>query len=269
MRLNPLHSFVTFTFATAFLSAVSPWAIAAPPAEAGDRATTGTSVRPQVSDEERGQLKELREQLDRGELTPQAFATQVDELLGDRFIGQGRWGRGAWRAAVTRRVFARVAEKLQLADEQRAAARDSWQAARHRARVLALEGMASIRLTLTKEQRAEFDRLRAERFASLRQEDASAGTGFERRWLPGAWRQHARQFFGRLAEHLQLTSEQKSQIRQVREGTKEGFRALWQDTRTQFNSLLTPEQAQTLEQLRDQFRGRRADRVRAKGAPTE
>jgi len=228
-----------------------------------------STLRPKVTDEERGQLKQLREQLDQGELTPQAFATQVDELLGDRFAGQRRWGRGVWRAAVTRGLFARVADRLQLTDEQRVAARDAWQAARHRARVLALEGMASIRLTLTTEQRAEFDRLRAERFASLRQEGDSAGTGLERRWAPGAWRQRARQFFVRVAEHLQLTAEQKAQIREVRQGTQAGFRDLWQDTRTQFKSLLTLEQAQTLEQLREQFRGRAAGRVRPDGDPAE
>lgn len=264
MHWNRLNSFVILIFATAALSGASGWAIAGPPAAADDGVTSGGKVRPEVSVEERGQLKQLREQLDQGELTPQAFATQVDELLGDRFVGQGRSGRGAWRAALMRRMFARVADGLQLTDEQRAAARDSWQAARHRARVLALEGMASIRLTLTTEQRAQFDQLRAERFASLRQGD-NAGAGREGRWVPGAFRQRARQFFGRLAKHLQLTAEQKSHIQQVREGTKEGFRALWQDTRTGFQSLLTPEQAQKLEQLREQFRSRYSGRVPAKG----
>jgi len=264
MRWNGLHSFVILILATAALSGASGWAIAGPPAAAEDDATSGGAVRPEVSVEERGQLKQLREQLDRGELTPQAFATQVDELLGDRFVGQRRWGRGAWRVALMRRVFARVADRLQLTDEQRAVARDSSQAARHRGRVLALEGMASIRLTLTTEQRAQLGQLRAERFASLRQGN-SAGAGREGRWVPGAFRQRARQFFGRLAEHLQLTAEQKSQIQHVREGTKEGFRALWQGLRTHFNSTLTPEQTQMLEQLREQFRSRHTGRSQANG----
>src|SRR5262249_44838528 len=68
--------------ATLFVASQQLTIAAAPP-----DANAKGQPRARLTDDERAQLKQLRADLDAGTLTPQAFATQVDALLGDRFSG--------------------------------------------------------------------------------------------------------------------------------------------------------------------------------------
>ncbi len=194
-----------------------------------------------LSEAEKTQLQELRNQLDQGTLTPTDFATQADALLGDRFA-PGREARG-------QRRIERVTRWLQLTDEQAEQARTIGRTTGRAVRKVMLESRAAIRLILTDEQRTRFDELRADKFADIRSDEPierGPGRLAERRARRG-------EFLQRLADELQLTDDQRAQIRTLREGAREQAQTLRQTAREQFRALLTPEQTERLETRRARF----------------
>jgi len=198
--------------------------------------------RGRLSEEQQAQLRELEGQLDAGSLTPEQFAEKVDALLG----APPRGGRFA------QRIRDRVVARLQLSEEQRAAAQEIYAGLRHDVRKLRIAALARARLVLTEAQREKLAALRAERFASLRAE------GADQHGRPLA---RLRAFAGRLADALELTDEQRVQMKSIRQELREAVRASNAAAREQFRALLTAEQQQTLDQMRERARRWRANRA--------
>lgn len=220
------------------------------PADADNGSADGSAGggRGRLSEEQRAQIRALEAQLDAGALTPEQFAAQVDTLLGEPQRG-GRWGR---------RIRERFVERLQLTEEQQTAARDIHTAARHEVRKLRIAALGRARLALTEAQREKLAALRTERFASLRDKDSGRHIG--RR--PPARRAA---FMGRLATALELTDEQRTQMRSIRQELRNAVRAQHEAARDQFRALLTNEQKQTLEQMRGRLQRGRANRAGGAG----
>lgn len=204
-----------------------------------------------LSAAEQDQLKDLRTQLDTGKITADEFATQVDTLLGDRPL-PGPFARlHAFRGAMAHRSRQRVAERLNLTDEQRQAAKGVFQQTQRQVRVERIKARANMRLALTTEQRAKLDELRDGRFAALRG-DQAAGAASRPAWRPGAIRERMGAFFNRLGDTLALTDQQKSQMRDLHQQVREQVKALHERAGEGFKALLTPEQLGLLEQWKQQ-----------------
>ncbi len=280
--LKPAHT-PKSAHSRAFLLAVLAGFALPLAAVAQDQSAATAGRRPRLSDEQRSQIQALRTQLDNGQLSPKDFATQVDAILGDQFAGP-RWGRPGWGAAKMQNHLQRLADKLQLTDEQRTTARQIFNDARHQARVLHLEAMARMRLALTPEQRAQFDQLRAEHFSSLRGKGAAGqaapnaatpgsvtpqnaapgqpapgpgakGHGGAKGGDKGGWAAKSGKgpgFLGRLADQLQLTDDQRATMKSIRTETRDAVRTVFQGARQKFASELTPDQAQQLQDLKAQ-----------------
>jgi Spy/CpxP family protein refolding chaperone len=212
-----------------------------------------------LSDEERAQIERLQTQLDNGEITAEAFATQVDAILGDLAPHAAFAGFGFFGAPFGDRLRHFIAEKLGLTEEQQTAARAIFEDTHQQIRILRLTALANIRLQLTDEQRAKLDALRDERFASIRDDapvppGAFRGRGF----LPGrpgerrgheAIRERIRGFFERLAAELGITDAQRTAIQGIRDQLRADVRAAHQRAREAFKALLTAEQLAILEQI--------------------
>lgn len=218
--------------------------------------------RGRLSEEQRAQIRALEGQLDAGSLTPEQFAEQVDMLLGE----PPRGGPAA------QRIRGRIVSRLELTEQQQTQARDMYAAMRHEVRKLRLAALARARLVLTETQREKLDSLRAERFASLRGARAGAGSR-NRREQDSAGRDggrgpqrplaRVREFAGKVAAALELTQEQRAQMKSIRRELRAAVRARHETAREQFRALLSDEQRQTLEQMRDRLRRWRANRAGA------
>ncbi|WVM92845.1 Spy/CpxP family protein refolding chaperone [Halopseudomonas pachastrellae] len=62
--------------------------------------------------------------------------------------------------------------------------------------------------------------------------------------------------FERMAEELQLTDEQKTQLQQIREEESEKFKTLREESKARFDAVLTAEQRQKMEEMHEQRRER-------------
>ena len=66
--------------------------------------------------------------------------------------------------------------------------------------------------------------------------------------------------FERMAEELQLTDEQKTQLQQIREEESEKFKTLRAESKARFDAVLTAEQRQKMEEMHEQRRERMEER---------
>ena len=241
--------------AAAVVSAATVFASAAQPSSTS-QASSVHAAKAKLTDDQKAQikaqLKDLRAALDRGELTAHDFALKADQVLGDQAFGKHH-GRLAASMNALRQKWAHVAKKLGLTEDQQSAARGIFSGVRHDARVVVLETMASKRQMLTADQRAQFDQLKDEHFASLRQPAANG----DQTQPHGTWHDRAQAFKGRLSERLNLLPGQEAAMKALHEKAREQFQSLRQDTRSKLSEILTPEQAKTLDQMREQHRERK------------
>ena len=87
-------------------------------------------------------------------------------IIGMRSVGPPRSpGHPDGRPAEMRRGFERMADELDLSEEQRRAIREIFKRSRHEIQQVTKESGEEIRQLLTEEQREEFDRMRERRGA--------------------------------------------------------------------------------------------------------
>lgn len=198
--------------------------------------------------EQRNQIEELQGRLDAGEITPDEFLQQVRGLIGDAaprqaFAGFDFFGEPLDHRQAFRRFAGRLAEYLALTDEQKQQARDIFTRAHEDIRALREQAHADILAVLTDAQRAKLEELKNERFASLRQD----------RPLPrNGPRAGVRLILERLADALELTREQRDQIKSILRQLRQDVKARHQAARDEFRNLLTDEQRVKLDELENQ-----------------
>lgn len=264
---DPLNPVVSGDVAAGFRDHVDAVAGTTDVAAAGGDAAdaSGGALDRGLTDDERMQIETLQMQLDSGAITAEAFAAQVDAILGDRAPFAAFGGLEFFGSPFGQRIRGLVAGLLGLTDEQLAEVRAIFERTHSQIRALRLTALARIRLQLTDEQRTRLDRLRAERFASIRDEapfppGALRGRGF----LPGrpgehrghdAIRERIRGFFERLADVLELSDEQRLAIQRIREQLRADVKAAHATARDAFLALLTDEQRALLERIEARIRG--------------
>lgn len=219
----------------------------------------------------RGELKALREQT-REQLAGVLTQDQLTQLEAKRAERKQRRGKHRHGKRVGKKHLERMAAELDLTDAQvaqikqihqnsRAQARQliedaggDHEAARPELRELREQTKQEVAQVLTDEQRQEFKQLRAERKQRV-----------------------GKKRLARLAAELELTDAQVAQIEQIhkeshaqakqiidlagdREAARPELKALRQETKEKVAQVLTEEQRQELEQLRDERKQRRHGR---------
>ncbi|MDX2197477.1 MAG: hypothetical protein SF069_00725 [Phycisphaerae bacterium] len=154
--------------------------------------------------------------------------------------GRGEFGPGQ-RGGGPGHFGARLAERLGLTDEQKTQARAIFEAAKTQADTLRQTAVTNTRALLTTEQIATLDAA-LDRARSRMEQALVEG----RPPHPG----HRAVGVRKLMNDLNLTDEQRTAIGDVRSELRTALRALRDTTKTQFEAILTEEQRQLLETLR-------------------
>lgn len=200
-----------------------------------------------LTEDQQSELRGLQGQLDSGAITEAEFEDQAQVIAGF----QGHMG-GRPSLLGGRFHEGPLTGDLALTEEQRTQAQEIFQAAHDDIKALRQTAQDDIyNNVLTDEQRATLDELRANHRPLMEGDDAAA-RGFGRGPGPGGGRGPAfgrRPFRDRLAEALDLTDEQQTQIDEIRAQLREDVRARHEQAREEFRAILTDEQLAALDEF--------------------
>lgn len=197
-----------------------------------------------LSSEQLGQIEALQAQLTAGEITREAFQTQVQAIIGDAAPNMAFAGFGFSGTPFGFGQHLDTAAPLDLTDEQREQAREIFGRLHDDIRALRDQAHEDIRAVLTDEQRAILDEMQAGRgFGVFGPPADMFGMMMSQRHGSG------RPFFGRLSEALDLTDEQQELIETIREALRDAIEARHQQARDEFQAILTPEQLALLDAM--------------------
>lgn len=189
----------------------------------------------QLTDEQRSEIEELQGQLDSGDITPNEFAEQVWQILGDTQPNLPLAGANSYGSPMGILAGDLIAGVLQLDDEQRQQAEMI---------VSLLRGdMRSLRQTAREQI---LDALSDEQRAALPFVDVLLGTNISNQ---DPKLQIAMLVFDAMVEQLELTEEQQVQIEIVRMVLRDGVKGLHESAREQFLMMLVGEQPSILAAL--------------------
>ncbi len=204
-----------------------------------------------LTEDQQSELRTLQGQLDSGSITEAEFEDQAQAIAGlhghmggrPSLLG-GRFHEGP------------LTGDLALTEEQQTQAQEIFQAAHDDIAALRQAAQDDIyNNVLTDEQRATLDELRANHQPLMEDEaagDDSAERVFGRGFGPGGGRGPAfgrRPFRDRLAELLDLTDEQQTQIDEIRAQLREDVQARHEQARDEFRAILTDEQLAALDEF--------------------
>ncbi len=189
----------------------------------------------QLTDEQRSEIEELQGQFDSGDLTPNEFAEQVWQILGDTQPNMALAGANSYGSPMG--VFASdlIADLLQLDDEQRQRAEAIVSLLRGDMRNLRQNARDQILDALNDEQRAALPFVDVLLGTNISNEDPKL--------------QIAMLVIDALVEQLELTEEQQVQIEIVRMVLRDGVKGLHESARQQFLMMLDGEQPSILAAL--------------------
>lgn len=235
----------------------------------------------QLTDEQINQLKELRAQLQAGDISRDEFKKNVNEIIGDmplppmggpggrggamRHGGPGGFSRGG------EMPIGRIAARLGLSDDQKTQAQGIFKAAREDVKTQRRAAVQSVRALLTSDQQVIVDHFLSGHMRPAQTEAAAEATNV------GTSRVATGPRFGRgpiggpghhsgapgvaggvapllpppLIAKLNLTDDQKASLKSVREGYQASAKARLEQAKSDFRSILTAEQASKLNELKD------------------
>jgi Spy/CpxP family protein refolding chaperone len=209
---------------------------------AGSAADAGAA---RLSEEQLAQIEDLQAQRDAGTIGPEEFETRVHDIMGDAAPDRAFAGFGFFGAPFGGFFNGHRADVLQLTDEQRAQALDIFIALHDDIHALRTDARDQILALLTVEQRA--------RLLDLQLSPPGRRVG-QRHGHPGRGRgpDHPvglQRAFERLAERLELTEAQQTQIQTILTQLRADIAARHAEAREAFRALLTEDQLALLDTL--------------------
>lgn len=233
--------------------------------------TAGTAPTPLTQDQQT-QLEDLQGQLDRGEITPNEFAQQVHDLIGDVAPGMAFAGMGMMGGPFREGPGMRLAAQLQLTEEQQQQAQDIFTRLHTDIETLRQNAQDAIKALLTTDQLATLDELMSQRRPLPGGPGGRMGPGMMagepgRGMGPGGERMGGQMGpppaspdeagaglgpLARFADELQLTDDQKAAIEQIHTDLQAAVEARHQQARDEFRAILTADQLTLLDQLESQ-----------------
>jgi Spy/CpxP family protein refolding chaperone len=216
-------------------------------------ATGATAGAPPASltAEQQAQLEDLQGQLDRGEITPEEFAQQVHDLIGDLAPGYAFAGREMMGGPFPAGPEMYLADELQLTDEQRQQAEDIFTQLHTDIDTLRQDAQDQIEALLTADQLATLDELQSQD----RPPPPGGPRGGHGGGPMGPPPENADQAgldlgpLGRFADDLQLTDEQQTAIAQIHTDFQAAVEARHQKASDEFRAILTDDQLTRLDEL--------------------
>ncbi|MGE3182928.1 MAG: Spy/CpxP family protein refolding chaperone [Phycisphaerae bacterium] len=200
-----------------------------------------------LGDEIASAIDELQEAFDSGELDGVSFELAVQEVIGRRHGGDAFVGADFFGGPFGHHFGRRLVRLLDLTDDQVAATRDIFDMLHSDIRALRRQARVDIRAVLTEDQLAELD--------SYSGDDENADSADDGRDDNRATARHRHphrpHVFIRILRMLDLTDDQIAAIRDIRQQLRMDVRALHQAAREDFLALLTQEQLDILERIRD------------------
>lgn len=210
----------------------------------------------EFADEVAGAIADLQEAFDAGDIDGAAFELAVQDLIDREFDGHAFVGSHAFGGPFGHHFGRRLARLLDLTEDQIAATRAIHQMLHADIRAFRQQARQDIRAILTDDQLAELDSIFADHDFGDDGEDGSdeADDGDDKDDIVARHRHpHRPRVFIRILRLLDLTDDQIEAIRDIRQQLRMDVRALHQAARDDFLALLTPEQLDILEQIRDHF----------------
>jgi len=198
-----------------------------------------------LTDDQRSQIEALQAQLDAGEITREQFVEQVRAIIGDALPNEPFVGFGFGGGPFGGHHGLRVGGYLNLTQEQVDAAKEIFEKAHTDITALRTQAQADILAVLTDEQRARLNELVVGLFVGLPFSANNGDANNARNRGPGGFGfgfgrpGHA---FDRFADALELTDEQRAQIKAIRDALTDAVRARHEQARDEFLALLTDEQ---------------------------
>ena len=237
-----------------------------------------------LTEEQQAQLDELQGQLDRGEITQEEFNQQANDLLGDMGSADAFAGGGMMGGPPPGDPMMRLAEELQLTDEQRQQADDIFARLHTDIEALHETEREQTEAVLTAEQLATLNELASQEPMPPPPHERGAepmgpppgeadpnmafpgGPGGHMGPPPGAFGPGGDMPpppdtdgagadlgpLGRFADELQLTDEQTAAIAQIHADGRTAVEARHQQARDEFRAILTADQQATLDELEAQ-----------------
>lgn len=191
-----------------------------------------------LSESQIAAIEDLQAQLDAGTLSDEAFAGSVETILGDRAPGMAFGGFALGGGPFGMHHPGRLADLLELTDEQMAEAEAIFTQLHTDIHDLRTQAKEDIRGVLTEEQLATLDALKPG--GAMEGDDAMARPRGPRHGGHGS-------FSSSLAEILELTPDQQAEIDAIRTALREDVRAAHEAARDAFRAILTDEQLATLD----------------------
>jgi len=182
------------------------------------------------------QIGELQTQLDQGQITSSQFAAAVSTLYGQSAAGLQQQHVMIFGGPFNHAAPAAGMDPLNLTDAQRQQAQQLFEQAHADIRALRQAAHEKILAVLTPDQQAALSQVGSVNAGTIAAGSAPAGG------QPTSWFQY-------LAEQLQLTSDQVTQIDQIRTDLRTAVQNRHQQARDDFRALLTPDQQQKLDEL--------------------
>ncbi len=218
---------------------------------------------PPLTADQQAQLEDLQGQLDRGEITQEQFAQQVQTLIGDASPGYAFAGTDMLGGPFLGDPVMGLADVLQLTDEQRQQADDIFTRLHTDIDTLRQNAQDQIKTVLTADQLAKLDELQSQPPPG----PPPGGPGGCHMGPPpgdqGAVAQPPDQdpnavpdpavdTWTRLADELQMTDDQQAAIEQIRTDLQDAVQARHQQARDEFRAILTSDQLAVLDQAEAQ-----------------
>ena len=212
----------------------------------------------QLTSDQQQQLEGLQAQLDNGQITQQAFATQVDGIIGNGDPNAAFGGFGFCGGPCAQPPGFAAADPLNLTDAQVQQAQDISQRLHDDLQTLRQDAHDKILAVLTPAQQAQLNQLFPQPAGAT---GASGASGPSGPLMPPPHRfgMHGRElgmrgggsepFSQYLVAQLQLTADQQTQIEQIRTDLRTAVQARHQQARDEFRAILTPEQLAILDQM--------------------
>lgn len=230
-------------------------------------ADANTAMPPEPSPltaDQQAQLEDLQGQLDRGEITQEQFAQQVQALIGDAAPGYAFAGTDMLGGAFPGDPVMGLADVLQLTDTQRQQAADIFTRLHTDIDTLRQNAQDQIKTVLTADQLAKLDELQAQpppgpppggpggRHMGPPPGDQGAVAPPPDQ-DPNAVPDPAVDTWTRLADELQLTDDQQAAIEKIRTDLQDAVQARHQQARDEFRAILTADQLTLLDQAEAKF----------------
>lgn len=214
----------------------------------------------ELTDDQILQFEDLQSRLDDDLISEDEFAAAVEGAIPDLAAGHGGCGRGNFGGPLGFGPGQRLANLLDLTDDQITQARDIYGRLRDDIEALRQAAHDDILALLTAEQQAILDDLfdREDKADESNALGRGRPGGPDRPGRPGFIRPGRMRWAQFFIEVLDLTQEQQDQIRAIREALRDDVAARHQQARDEFRAILTPEQLNILDALESAF-GRNHD----------